>query len=172
MRLLLYFLCLTVCPGALQAQDQEGKLVDRLLRPDMTLANSAQDKKFSGTGANSVDRRFGVQSFYAGREPVTSAFADRKSAPARPFQTDRFTQATTGAEARANAERSFSGVEFRTRPSSLVRPSSSEGKVATTQTFTEGSRPFLIQGTRQKILDQQGKPLTIDEIRELLNKSK
>lgn len=172
MRFLLCFLGLTICTEALRAQDQEGKLVDRLLRPNMTLANSAQDKKFSGTGATSVDRKFDVQSYNSGQQRVTKTFADSKSAPTRTFQTDQFTQAKRAADARANAERSFSGVEFRTRESSLVRTSSSEGKVAATRTFAESSRPFLVEGTRQKILSQQSKPLTIDEIRELLNKSK
>ena len=34
------------------------------------------------------------------------------------------------------------------------------------------NRPFLGEGTRQEILSQEDKPLTIDEVRELLNKSR
>ena len=35
-----------------------------------------------------------------------------------------------------------------------------------------GTRPFLVQGKSQKALSQQDKPLTIDQVRELLNKNK
>jgi len=35
-----------------------------------------------------------------------------------------------------------------------------------------GNRPFLGQGKSQKALHAQDRPLTIDEVRELLNKNK
>jgi hypothetical protein len=35
-----------------------------------------------------------------------------------------------------------------------------------------GNRPFLGQGKSQKALHSQDRPLTIDEVRELLNKNK
>ncbi|PYL50891.1 MAG: hypothetical protein DMF32_02865 [Verrucomicrobia bacterium] len=41
----------------LRAQDQEKKLLDRLLKPDMTLQNDAQNKKFSGDGSVSINKR-------------------------------------------------------------------------------------------------------------------
>ncbi len=62
-------------------------------------------------------------------------------------------------------------VEFVTGKSPLNRTVSDEGKVAGTRGYPD-SRPFLATGTRQKILSQEDKALTIDEIRELLNKSK
>ena len=39
-------LTLILFSSLVQAQEQERKLIDRLLRPDMTLQNSAQNKKF------------------------------------------------------------------------------------------------------------------------------
>ena len=62
-------------------------------------------------------------------------------------------------------------AEFVTTKSSLVQTASDEGKVAKNRDYAD-SRSFLAEGTRQKILSQEDKPLTIDEIRELLNKSK
>ena len=35
-----------------------------------------------------------------------------------------------------------------------------------------GTRPFLVRGKSQKALSQQDRPLSIDEVRELLNKNK
>ncbi|CAN5523836.1 hypothetical protein BH20VER3_BH20VER3_13420 [soil metagenome] len=171
MRLLFFLLGLTICVGAVQAQEQEGKLVDRLLRPDMTLANSAQDKKFNGTGTTAADKKFVTRSYAASRERTTKTFAGTKSAASRSFQANKFTRAEKAAQARANAELAYANAEFLTRKSSLVRTSSAQEKVAPTRTYAE-SRPFLAKGTRQKILSQQDKPLTIDEIRELLNKSR
>jgi hypothetical protein len=34
------------------------------------------------------------------------------------------------------------------------------------------NRPFLVQGKSQKVLDQQKPTLTIEQVRELLNKNK
>ena len=62
-------------------------------------------------------------------------------------------------------------AEFVTGKSSLVQTASDEGKVAATREYTDG-RPIIGKGTRQKILNQEDKPLTIDQVRELLNKSK
>ena len=42
-----------------RGQDQEHKLVDRLLKPDMTLQNDAQHKKFVSDGA-SMNKRAAV----------------------------------------------------------------------------------------------------------------
>src|SRR4030095_12663409 len=48
-----------------RGQDQERKLMDRLLKPDMTLQNEAQNKKFIGDGSASINQRATVGSFYA-----------------------------------------------------------------------------------------------------------
>ena len=169
MRIFLLFLGLTACSGLARAQDQENKLVDRLLRPDMTLANSAQNKKFTGTAGTPIDKKFVAKSFYAGDEPTTKSFTGEKDFSAKGFATKKFTRAERAANTRANNE--FANAEFPTRKSSLIRTASDEGKVAKTHDYAD-SRPFLAQGTRQRILSQENKPLTIDEIRELLNKSK
>jgi hypothetical protein len=52
-----------------------------------------------------------------------------------------------------------------------VRSSSDATKIAQVREYAD-QRPFRGKGTRQKILSQQDKPLTIDEVRELLNRSK
>ena len=170
-RLIILLLGLTAWAGLARAQDQENKLVDRLLRPDMTLANSAQNKKFTGTGGTPVDKKFVAKSFYVGDERTTKSFTGEKDFSAKGFETKKFTRAERAANAQSNAQLPYANAEFATRKSSLIRTASDEGKVAKTRDYAD-SRPFLAKGTRQKILSQEGKPLTIDEIRELLNKSK
>lgn len=171
MRVLLLLLGLTAWAGLARAQVQENKLVDRLLRPDMTLANPAQDKKFTGTGGTPVDKKFVAKSFSAGDERTTKSFTGEKDFSAKGFETKKFTRAKRAANAQSNAQLPYANAEFATRKSSLIRTASDEGKVAKTRDYAD-SRPFLAKGTRQKILSQEDKPLTIDEIRELLNKSK
>jgi hypothetical protein len=170
-RLFFLLLGLTISAGLARAQDQENKLVDRLLRPDMTLTNQAQNKKFTGTGGTPVDKKFVAKSFYAGDERTTKRFAGEKDFSAKGFATKKFTRAERAANTKTNAGMANANAEFATRKSSLIRTASDEGKVAKTRDYAD-SRPFLVKGTRQKILSQEDKPLTIDEIRELLNKSK
>lgn len=137
----------------------------------MTLANSAQDKRFTGTGLTQADKKFRTGSFYAGEKRVTRSFTDKKDFSARRFETKKFTRAERAANAKANAEMAYASTRFATRESSLLRTATGEDKAAKTREYAD-SRPFLAKGTRQKILSQENKPLTIDEIRELLNRSK
>ena len=52
-----------------------------------------------------------------------------------------------------------------------ISPSAYSTKKYATRDFA-GNRPFLGQGKSQKALHAQERPLTIDEVRELLNKNK
>jgi hypothetical protein len=162
-------LALTIWTNAVRAQEQEKKLEDRLLRPDMTLANSAQNKKFTGTGVTAADKQFVARSFSAGTERPTKSFSSDTEFSVRDFETRKFARAERAADTKAHT--SSADAEFVTAQSSLIRTAPNEGKMTKTRDYP-GSRPFLAKGTRQKILSQQNKPLTIDEVRELLNKSK
>ena len=168
-RVFLCLLCLTICSGVARAQEQENKLVDRLLKPDMTLANSAQNKQFTGTGTTPVNKKFEAKSFYSGDERTTKSFTGGKSFSARGYETGKSSRVEKGAN--TAGEPGYAKIKFATQTSVLLRTAADEGKVARTHEYSE-SRPFLGKGTRQKILSQQDKPLTIDEVRELLNKSK
>src|SRR3954463_1977771 len=55
---------LTAALCCVHAQDQEKKLVDRLLKPDMALQNDAQNKKFTGDGSASINKRANVGTFF------------------------------------------------------------------------------------------------------------
>ena len=171
MRWLFLLLCLTNFPFPVRAQEQERKLADRLLRPDLTLVNAAQDKKFTGTGSTPVERKFVVKSFHTGNECVVRNFSSGKDFPAKKFAAREFTGAEQTTNSQANAVVASAHAEFGTRKSSFAQIVSDESRMAKTRDYAD-SRPFLAQGTRQKILSQKDKPLTIDEVRELLNKNK
>jgi hypothetical protein len=137
----------------------------------MTLSNPAQNKKFAGTGATAVDKKFVAKNFYTRAEPTPKSFSGGKDYSAKEFETKKFARAEQAAYTRKNAALAQAGTEFASTKSSLIRTASEEGKTAKTREYPD-TRPFLVQGTRQKILSQENKPLTIDEVRELLNKNK
>src|SRR6185312_5087133 len=72
-----------VCSAS--AQDQEKKLVDRLLKPDMALQNDAQNKKFVGDGSASINKRANVGSFFVHQKPRSKDFSGT-----RDFSTTQF----------------------------------------------------------------------------------
>jgi hypothetical protein len=164
-------LCLTSFPFRVGAQEQERKLADRLLRPTMTLVNSAQDKKFAGADVTAVNKKFVAKSFSIVDERTVRSFSNEKDFSAKRFETEKFARTEQTPRTQAQAKMASANAEFITRKSSLVQAASDEGKVAATRGYTDG-RPFIGKGTRQKILSQEDKPLTIDEVRELLNKGK
>jgi hypothetical protein len=170
-RWIFLLLCLTNFAVPARAQEQEKKLADRLLRPDMSLANPAQDKKFLAVGGTSVDKKFVANSFSTGSAATGKSFGGTKSFFSRVFGTRTFTRTEAAASAKANAEIAYANTQFATRESSLVRSASDTDKPARVREYAE-QRPFLGKGTRQEILSQEDKPLTIDEVRELLNRNK
>jgi hypothetical protein len=146
-------------------------MVDRLLEPDMSLANSAQNKKFVAVGGTSVDKKFVANSFSTGNEATSKSFGGTRGFFSRIFGTEKFNRAEAAANAKTSAENAYANSQFTTHESSLVRGSSDSAKQAPVREYAE-QRPFLGKGTRQEILSQQDKPLTIDEVRELLNRNK
>jgi hypothetical protein len=62
-------------------------------------------------------------------------------------------------------------TRFATKGSCTVRAAPEGGKVVSVRDYPD-IRPFLAKGTRQEALSQQDNPLTMEEVRELLNKSK
>jgi hypothetical protein len=162
---------LTSFPFRVGAQEQERMLADRLLRPNMTLVNSAQDKKFAGADVTLVNKKCVAKSFSTVDERMVKSSSSEKDFSAKRFETEKFARAEQTPNTQAKAKMASGNAEFVTSKRSLVQTAPDEGKVAATRDYTD-CRPFIGKGTRQKILSQEDKPLTIDEVRELLNKRK
>jgi hypothetical protein len=163
--------CLTTCVGFAQAQQPEGKFVDRLLRPDTSLVNSAQNMKFVATEGTTVGKKFETKSFYSGSERPGKGFWGIRNFFPKDFGTKKFPRSETRARAVVSAELTHPNSQALAKASLLIRAASEEGQVAAAQGYAD-NRPFLGKGTRQEILSQQDRPLTIDEVRELLNRNK
>jgi hypothetical protein len=159
--LVLVFLALAT---AGYAQEQERKLVDRLLSPNTKLANSDQNKKFKG-GSEAPTRSAATKSFYVSEKHLSKTFVADRTAPTTSFRTRNYsTQAATVPT--LSPTRSYQPKQARD-----ISPSAYSTKKYATRDFA-GNRPFLGQGKSQKALHAQDRPLTIDEVRELLNKNK
>ncbi len=161
-------LSLLILPG-LNAQEQENKLVDRLLRPDMTLQNNAQKKKFVAAGAP-LDRHATVREFYWQEKTNTKKFSNTREFSPQQFQSQSFHGNKDSANLNTKTIHK-SDLAFRTQTATRVRAAVNADKKVNGREYAE-NRPFLDRGKSQKALSQQNRPLTIDEVRELLNKNK
>ena len=160
---LLTFAFLTLAAAA-YAQEQERKLVDRLLSPDTKLANSEQNKKFNG-GTEAPTRSASSKTFYVSEKKLTKSFLADREAPTSTFATRSYVTKS----ATVPASPPMKG--FETKKARNVSTNKYPTKNYATRDFA-GNRPFLEQGKSQKALHAQDRPLTIDEVRELLNKNK
>ena len=146
------------------AQEQERKLVDRLLSPDTKLSNSDQNKKFNG-GTEASTRCASTKTFYVSEKKLTKSFVADRQAPTSTFSTRGYTTKS------ATLPTAPPMKGFETKKARDVSTNAYSTKKYATRDFA-GNRPFLGQGKSQKALHQQDRPLTIDEVRELLNKNK
>ncbi len=147
------------------AQEQERKLVDRLLSPDSKLANSQQNKKFMG-GREASTRTASTRSFYLTEKNLGKTFAADRRLATTSFSANEYT--AKGATVPTSPQPI---PTFSTKKARSVSPVTDSTKKYATRDYS-GNRPFLGQGKSQKSLHAQDRPLTIDEVRELLNKNK
>lgn len=152
------------------AQEQERRLVDRLLQPDATLNNTAQNKKFVAKSKR-VEKQASVQSFSISQKAPTKQFVDQREYSASEFAAHHFRDGEVSSTMQARAERvkRFS-VNDGTGTLQVHDVTDGQKKIAATE--FAGERPFLEKGKSQKSLSQHDTPLTIEQVRELLNKNK
>jgi len=156
--------------SCVRGQDQERKLVDRLLKPDMTLQNDAQQKRIVADGA-SMNKRASVGTFYVQKKSNQKNFSGTGQFSTQEFNSHSFhskrsafnvpSQQATGNSQSAYANQSARGV----------RDASQSGKKVPVRAYA-AQRPFLDEGKSQKSLNRHNEPLTIEQVRELLNKNK
>ena len=152
------------------AQEQEKKLLDRLLKPNTTLQNEAQGKQFVA-GNSSPTKNAQTKTFYVGERKTEKSFGSDRQYPAPGFttKTSRFSRMLAHVAPRfktAKMNEAYATGGYRD-----LHPASDGNKVRPTSSYP-GNRTFVAQGKSQKSLSAQDRPMTIDEVRELLNKNK
>ena len=162
-------ICLTcLALSASWAQHQESSLVDRLLRPNMELQNKAQDKKFVASSAV-IEHRGSVGTFLLQPNRAEKPFTDTPSLTTTEY-----------ASRSLDTRRTMSSSQNRSAniPGPVGSSSVRDIQSANTPVTASNSRifadqhQFREQGESQKSLDRQNPPMTIDQVRELLNKNK
>ena len=154
-----------------RGQEQERKLVDRLLEPNMELQNPVQNKKFVADHGGAIEKRASVGAFYVQKKNNAKSFTDVRDVPGREFHAQNFRGTKDAASARpqreiVNANRAVPASNARD-----VRAARDSNKTIDGRDYS-GNREFVARGKSQKSLDRKNSPMTIDQVRELLNKNK
>ena len=151
------------------AQQQERKLIDRLLRPDVSLQNDAQNKQFTPGGTVST-KKVATKEFYVSSRSPEKKYTNVRDVSVTEFQTkpSPLAQQKADTETRTN----FTKV-YRPYPTATYATRGAAEAEKTIEAYEYAdTRPFLVRGKSQKSLSAQDRPLTIEEVRELLNKNK
>ena len=174
MRLLLApaLIAILVLPVPLRAQQQERKLLDRIQRPNMELTNPMQAKSFEGGGGVKMkSASIGKSPYDAGKTANLKEFSWARSflGIKNPWFGNRvFETKAAPLSGAANINSSFQVRD------AAVGGFSASDKKARVATSDMNLRPFLIRGNSAQGLDQISdkisKEMTIDDIREMLNK--
>jgi len=165
---------LLLAPSSLLAQQQEKKLLDRIQRPDMQLGSPLQSKSYQGASG------LKIQGY-----PVSGkSYASTQSRPLKEFQGSRsflgiknpwFGQLTYDAKSASLSPRSGAELSksYSVKPADVV-PYAASSQSANSSKPEVPLQPFLVQGeaqgAMQQISDRVKKEMTIDDVRELLNK--
>jgi hypothetical protein len=156
--------------SAMSAQEQEGKLVDRLLRPNMSLVNSAQSKQFGAAGT-CVAKRAPSRSFYAPDKSLAKSFSAEQAFSPRQLAARPLPAGDSRANVSTRSRPVKTDIVYVGSAACGTRVAQENGRSLAGPPFA-GDRPFLGRGKSQKALSAQDTPLTIEQVRELLNKNK
>jgi len=169
MRLWAIFFVLFGLVPQIRAQQQESSLVDRLLRPNMDLQNKAQGKKFAANSAV-VERRGTVGTFYLPPNRSEKSFTNPRDYPTSKHSARSFSSSSRSIVSTQN-QNANTAASLGTSAARDIRAAHDAQRSVSSREYAEQPQ-FKERGKSQKSLDRQNPPLTIDQVRELLNKNK
>ena len=168
MRWFVAICCIVLFVPKSPAQHQEPGLVDRLLRPNMELQNNAQGKKFTASSAL-IERRGTVGTFFLKPNRTEKSFEGARGLVANEYPSRSAT--LNSRMSIPNQDRSTSTPVIQTSSVGDVHDAQDAHRTTAGRNFAD-QHQFREQGKSQKSLDRQNPPLTIEQVRELLNKNK
>ena len=152
------------------AQEQEKKLVDRLLKPDMSMTNPDQTKQFvCRTG--SFSNTFTTPTFRTSEATLAKSFDHTLALAPNEFAVHHFRTGESKANLSTRSQAANPDTVQIAPPSVKTRVATENDRNIATAPFSQ-SRPFRGRGKSQKALHAYDRPLTIEEVRQLLNKNK
>lgn len=168
--ILLVALLLAGPAAGARAQQQESGLYQRIMHPDMGMTYNPANKRFAGHRA-AQGKTASTRSFAFGRAARVKSYRAGGFNGSRDYRANHFSRADRSAAAGrkgfAETDRAFSTRAVDTREARDARK-------ALPVPASDRARAFLVPGKRQGALDEQSRarPMSIDEVRELLNKSR
>lgn len=153
------------------AQQQEQRMIDRLLNPDPSKVNAMGSKSFD-TRPYEGAKYEGVREFNGVKSAQTKGFATREFLGIR---NPWFGKKVFATEAARDLHRYVLADKVYDTKAVESQAAREDGRTAVLPVRTEAdaTRPFLGKGKSQAQLDvayPQGQPLSIDEVRDLLNR--
>jgi hypothetical protein len=166
----LTFICFAgFCSTTAWAQNQERSFIDRLLRPNMDLQNEAQGKIFHANSAIVANRGSGGTLVL---EPTVKekTFTDSGAVATREYRPSSFRADSQGNPVVETRQINVP-PQLTTSPARDLHAAYDARLKVSGRSFAD-QRAFRDEGKSQKSLKTQNPPLTIDQVRELLNKNK
>ena len=163
------FLCLIFAATTVWAQDQERSLIDRLLRPNTDLQNPAQGKAFHADSKVTLQHNT-ANAFVLKSRPNEKMFGDVRKVETKEYPS-RLVRADVAQRAHLQIHQANVPGQLTTSSARNVRPAYDANLEIPSRRYAN-EPAFRDQGKSQKSLDRQNPPLTIDQVRELLNKNK
>ena len=140
------------------------------MEPDMKLGNEAQHKKFTAD-KTSVNRKANVNAFYVQQRSNSKQFSGSRQYSAREFNSRNFEQGDQAVARDVSSQKAVDWTYSASGKTASTHTARDQNKTQASRDYT-GNRPYLEKGKSQKSLSRKNKPMTIDEVRDLLNKNK
>jgi hypothetical protein len=137
----------------------------------MTLQNDAQNKKFIADGSSPINKRATVGTFYVHQKTHSKKFSGTRDFSTTQFYSQTYHGGRKAYETSSQQSVANTRATYANQTARGVRDAPQSGKKIASRGYA-GNRPFLDEGKSQKSLNQKNAPLTIDQVRELLNKNK
>ena len=112
-----------------------------------------------------------LELFLSTKNRSSKSFSGAKDFSTTQFYSQTYRGGHTAHEVSSQQTVGNSKAAYANQTARGVHDASQSGKKVASRAYG-GNRPFLDQGTNQKSLNRKNEPLTIEQVRELLNKNK
>ena len=136
----------------------------------MKLGNDAQHKKFTAD-KTSVNKKANVHAFYVQQRANSKQFSGSRQYAAREYNSRNFEQGDQAVARDISSQKAEDWTYSAAGKTANTRTARDQNKTQPSRDYAD-NRPYLEKGKSQKSLSRKNKPMTIDEVRDLLNKSK
>lgn len=169
--LLFSLLLVSMASGQQTRQENESEGMKRILNPTLNSAGDLQGKSFYGGADKGFSTRSdNVKTFHWTDLFRIKTYAGSKKFGAKDYWAGDFEAGRKKARTDGNYSIPNAGTEARVK-TAAVKEDRDAGKTQETKDYAK-NRPYLVPGKSQKALDSEQeaqKPMTVDDVKKLLN---